>query len=79
MCSTESDSYHSESSGSNNLSVIWSDDGEEQELNENFGVLFAFERKAPFPCAESSMQPDDIGLEGEVEDTTTDRTSNLDW
>ena len=36
MSSAESDSYQSESSGSENLSDIWSDDGEEkeQELNK---------------------------------------------
>ena len=77
MSSAESDSYQSESSGSENLSDIWSDDGEEteQDLNENFGVLFAFEPKAPIPSTESSVQPDEIGLEEEVEETR-DRTSN---
>ena len=56
MSSAESDSYQSESSRSENLSEIWSDDGEEkeQELNENFGVLFPFEPKAPILSAESS-------------------------
>ena len=56
ISSAESDSYQSESSGSESLSDIWSDDGEEkeQELNENFGVLFAFESKAPILSAESS-------------------------
>ena len=36
MSSAESDSYQSESPGSENLSDIWSDDGEEkeQELNK---------------------------------------------
>ena len=48
-------------------------------MNENFGVLFAFEPKALIPRAESSMQPGDIGLEEEVEKTTNDRTSNLGW
>ena len=56
MSSAESDSYQSGSSKSENLSDIWSDDGEEeeQELNENFGVLFPFEPKAPIPSAEKS-------------------------
>ena len=56
ISSAESGSYQSESSRSGNLSEIWSDDGEEreQELNENFGVLFPFEPKAPIPCAENS-------------------------
>ena len=51
MSSAESDSYQSESFGSQNLSDIWSDDGEEkeQELNENFGVLFTFEPTAQIP------------------------------
>ena len=82
MSSAESDSYQSESSGSENLSDIWCDDGEEkeQELNENFGVLFAFEPKAPIPSAESSsIQPRDIGLEEKVVEEITDRTSNLGW
>ena len=54
--SAESDSCQSESSKSENLSDIWSDDGEEkeQELNENFGVLFPFEPKTPIPSAETS-------------------------
>ena len=63
-------------------SDTWSDDGEEkeQELNENFGVLFAFEPKAPIPSAESSsIQPRDIGLEEKLVEETTDRTSNLGW
>ena len=56
ISSAESDSYQSESSGSESLSDIWSDDGEEkeQELNENFGVLFPFEPKAPILSAERS-------------------------
>ena len=56
MSSAESDSYQSGSSKSENLSDIWSDDGEEeeQELNENFGVLFPFEPKAPIPSVEKS-------------------------
>ena len=81
MSSAESDSYQSESSGSS-FSDVWSDDGEEkeQELNENFGVLFAFEPKAPIPSAESSsIQPRDIGLEEKMVEETTDRTSNLGW
>ena len=79
MSSAESDSYQSESHGSENLSDIWSDDGEEkeQELNENFGVLFAFDPKAPIPSADSSIQPDDIGLQEERVEETTDRTSNF--
>ena len=32
MSSAESDSYQSKSSGRENLSDIWSDDGEEKEL-----------------------------------------------
>ena len=56
MSSAQSDSYQSEGSRSENLSEIWSDDGEkkEQELNENFGVLLPFEPKAPILSAESS-------------------------
>ena len=44
ISSAESDSYQSESSRSENLSDIWSDNGEEkeQELNENLGMLFPF-------------------------------------
>ena len=63
MSSAESESYQSKSSGSENLSDIWSDDDEEkeQELNENFGVPFAFEQKVPILSAESSMQPGDVG------------------
>ena len=81
MSSAESDSYQPESSRSENLFDIWSNDGEEigQELNENFCVLFAFEPKAPISSTESSMQPDDVGLEEEVEETIDDRTSNLYW
>ena len=82
MSSAESDSYQSESSGSENLSDIWSDDGEEkeQELNENFGVLFAFEPKAPIPSAESSsIQPGDNGLKEKVVEKITGRTSPLGW
>ena len=82
MSSAESDSYQSESSGSENLSDIWSDDGEEkeQELNENFGVLFAFEPKAPIPSAESSsIQPGDNGLKEKVVEKITGRTSHLGW
>ena len=80
MSSAESESYQSESCGIENLSDIWSHDGEEkeQELNENFGVLFTFEPKAPTPSAESSsIQLGDIGLEEKVVEETTDRTSNL--
>ena len=56
MFSAESDSYQSKRSISGNLSDIWSDGGEEkeQELNENFGVLFPFEPKAPISSAKSS-------------------------
>ena len=79
---TESDSYLSESSGSENFSDIWSDDdeGKEQEVNENFVVLFAFEPKALMSSAGCSVQPDDVGLEEEVlVKDNTNRTSNLGW
>ena len=81
MSSAESESYQSKRSGSEKLSNIWSNDDEEkeQELNENFGMLFAYKPKAPIPSAKSSsIQPGDIGLEEKVEETT-DRTSNLGW
>ena len=77
----KNDSYYSESSGSENLSDIWNDNGEEKnpELNENFGVLFGFEPKAPIPSAESSsIWPGNIGLEEKVVEETTVRISNLD-
>ena len=82
MSSVESDSYQSESSGTENLCDIWIDEGEEkkQELNWKLGVLFAFEPKAPIPSVESSIiQPGDTGLEEKVVEETTDRTSNLGW
>ena len=53
ISSAASDSYQSESSRSENVSDIWSDDGEEkeQELSENVSVLFPFEPKTPIPSA----------------------------
>ena len=82
MPSAERDNYQSESSGTENLSDIWSDDGEEKKtrIEWKLGVLFAFEPKAPIPSVESSIiQPGDIGLEEKVVEETTDRTSNSGW
>ena len=78
--SSRSDSYQFKSCGSENLSYIWSDNGEEKEpeLNENFGVLLAFEPKAIIPVTDgSSILPGDIGLEGKVVEETTGRISHL--
>ena len=82
MSSVESDSYQSESSGTENLCDIWIDEGEEKKtrIEWKLGVLFAFEPKAPIPSVESSIiQPGDTGLEEKVVEETTDRTSNLGW
>ena len=82
MSSAESDNYQSESSGTEDLSDKWIDDGEEKNtrIEWKLGVLFAFESKAPIPSVESSIiQPGDIELEEKVVEETTDRTSNSGW
>ena len=57
MSSAERDSYQSESSGTENLSDIWIDDGEEkkQELNENLVCCLHLNQKHQFPVWRAAL------------------------